>query len=47
MVSTVCPDASTVERLSGPLCAAVTGRADSQQLLEQVGAGQPVPDPLG
>jgi LuxR family transcriptional regulator, maltose regulon positive regulatory protein len=26
---------SILERLSGPLCAAVTGRADSQQLLEQ------------
>ena len=25
-----------LERLSGPLCDAVTGRADSQQLLEQV-----------
>jgi LuxR family transcriptional regulator, maltose regulon positive regulatory protein len=27
---------SVLERLSGPLCEAVTGRADSQQLLEQV-----------
>jgi LuxR family transcriptional regulator, maltose regulon positive regulatory protein len=29
-------ETSILERLSGPLCAAVTGRADSQQLLEQV-----------
>jgi LuxR family maltose regulon positive regulatory protein len=28
-------ETSILERLSGPLCAAVTGRADSQQLLEQ------------
>jgi LuxR family transcriptional regulator, maltose regulon positive regulatory protein len=28
-------ETSVLERLSGPLCAAVTGRADSQQLLEQ------------
>lgn len=27
---------SVLKRLSGPLCAAVTGRADSQELLEQV-----------
>jgi LuxR family maltose regulon positive regulatory protein len=29
-------ETSVLERLSGPLCEAVTGRADSQQLLEQV-----------
>ena len=29
-------ESSVLERLSGPLCDAVTGRADSQQLLEQV-----------
>jgi LuxR family transcriptional regulator, maltose regulon positive regulatory protein len=29
-------ETSVLERLSGPLCQAVTGRADSQQLLEQV-----------
>jgi LuxR family maltose regulon positive regulatory protein len=29
-------ETSVLERLSGPLCDAVTGRADSQQLLEQV-----------
>jgi LuxR family transcriptional regulator, maltose regulon positive regulatory protein len=29
-------ETSVLERLSGPLCAAVTGRADSQALLEQV-----------
>jgi LuxR family transcriptional regulator, maltose regulon positive regulatory protein len=29
-------ETSVLERLCGPLCAAVTGRADSQQLLEQV-----------
>jgi LuxR family transcriptional regulator, maltose regulon positive regulatory protein len=28
-------ETSILERLSGPLCAAVTGRADSQELLEQ------------
>jgi LuxR family maltose regulon positive regulatory protein len=28
-------ETSLLERLSGPLCAAVTGRADSQELLEQ------------
>jgi LuxR family transcriptional regulator, maltose regulon positive regulatory protein len=28
-------ETAILERLSGPLCAAVTGRADSQQLLEQ------------
>ena len=28
-------ETSVLERLSGPLCAAVTGRADSQELLEQ------------
>jgi LuxR family transcriptional regulator, maltose regulon positive regulatory protein len=27
-------ETSVLERLSGPLCAAVTGRADSQRLLE-------------
>src|SRR4029453_2863283 len=29
-------ETSVLERLSGPLCEAVTGRADSQRLLEQV-----------
>jgi LuxR family transcriptional regulator, maltose regulon positive regulatory protein len=29
-------ETSVLERLSGPLCEAVTGRSDSQQLLEQV-----------
>jgi LuxR family transcriptional regulator, maltose regulon positive regulatory protein len=29
-------ETSVLERLSGPLCAAVTGRADSQQLLEEI-----------
>jgi LuxR family transcriptional regulator, maltose regulon positive regulatory protein len=29
-------ESSILERLSGPLCEAVTGRADSQQLLEQM-----------
>ena len=29
-------ETSVLERLSGPLCEAVTGRADSQELLEQV-----------
>jgi LuxR family maltose regulon positive regulatory protein len=29
-------ETSVLERLSGPLCVAVTGRADSQQLLEQI-----------
>jgi LuxR family maltose regulon positive regulatory protein len=29
-------ETSVLERLSGPLCDAVTGRADSQQLLEQI-----------
>jgi LuxR family transcriptional regulator, maltose regulon positive regulatory protein len=29
-------ETSVLERLSGPLCAAVTGRVDSQQLLEQI-----------
>jgi LuxR family maltose regulon positive regulatory protein len=28
-------ETSILERLSGPLCDAVTGRSDSQQLLEQ------------
>jgi LuxR family transcriptional regulator, maltose regulon positive regulatory protein len=30
-------ETSVLERLSGPLCAAVTGRADSQALLEALG----------
>ena len=38
-------ETSVLERLSGPLCDAVTGCEGSQALLEQSGAGGPVPDP--
>ena len=40
-------ETSVLERLSGPLCDAVTGRQDSQALLEEIRAGGPVPGPAG
>jgi LuxR family transcriptional regulator, maltose regulon positive regulatory protein len=40
-------ETSILERLSGPLCAAVTGRSDSQQLLEQVERANLFLMPLG
>ena len=40
-------ETSVLERLSGPLCDAVTGREGSQALLEAGGAGGAVPDPAG
>ena len=40
-------ESSVLERLCGPLCEAVTGRADSQQLLEQVERANLFLVPLG
>ena len=40
-------ETSVLERLSGPLCDAVTGREGSQALLEAGGTGGAVPGPAG
>ena len=46
-VRTFLLETSVLDRLSGPLCDAVTGRTGSQALLEQVEQGGPVPDAAG
>ena len=46
-VRTFLLETSVLERLSGPLCDAVTGRTGSQALLEAGGAGRAVPGAAG
>ena len=46
-VRTFLLETSVLERLSGPLCDAVTGRAGSQALLEQVERAGTVPGAAG
>jgi LuxR family transcriptional regulator, maltose regulon positive regulatory protein len=40
-------ETSVLDRVSGALCDAVTGRTDSQLMLERVETGQPVPGAVG
>ena len=42
-VRTFLLETSVLDRLNGPLCDAVTGRADGQAMLEAVEAGRAVP----